>query len=362
MRVPTFIGRSILAWLALLPLYAAASPFSGLYVVGDSLSDQGNLFAATSVLGPTYGLPAIPASDHYFQGRFSNGEIYAGVLAGRLGLGLSNSLSGGNNFAFGGTRTDYNTVEVRPGEGVYPRGAYPWTLNLQRDAFSARVAISGVDRHALFVVFSGSNDVSDILRRRLNPATVIPNAVAGIRSVIEAFKAAGAETVLVPNLPDLGVVPRITQLEASNPGISALATALTRQYNLALDNMLSAESGIRIIRFDTFSFLDDVVAHPGNYGLLNATGPCFSGFVDPAPTGTVCATPDAYAFWDVEHPTRALHAALADKMFLAVSVPEPAESTLLVLGLVAMVLARVRPSLRGSLRRIQCRTRWSLPS
>ena len=352
MSVPSFIGRAILAWLALLPLgllplHAAASPFSGLYVLGDSLSDQGNLFAATSVLGLPLGLPAVPASDHYFEGRFSNGEIYAGVLATRLGLGLSNSLSGGNNFAFGGTRTDYNRVELPPaGEGVYPRGAYPRTLNLQRDAFSARAASAGVDPNALFVVFSGSNDVADILRRRMNPATVIPNTVAGIRNVIEAFKAAGALTALVPNLPDLGVVPAITQLEGLVPGISATATALTRQYNAALDNMLNAESGIRIIRFDTFSFLDDVVAHPANYGLLNATQPCFSGFVDPAPDATVCSTPDAYAFWDVEHPSRALHAALGNRMSLAVGVvPAPAPWNLLVLGLVAMVLARGRRSL-----------------
>ena len=346
MRVPSFIGRVILAWLALLPLHAAASPFSGIYVIGDSLSDQGNLFAATSVLGPPRGLPAIPASDHYFKGRFSNGEIYAGGLAERLGLGLSNSLAGGNNFAFGGTRTDYNVVEVPPGEGVYRRGAYPWTLNLQRDAFSTRAASIGVDPNALFVVFSGSNDVSDILRRRLSPATVIPNAVAGIRNVIEAFKVAGALTVLVPNLPDLGVVPRITELERFVPGISKTATALTRRYNLALDNMLDGESGIRIIRFDTFSFLDDVVAHPGNYGLLNAKDPCFSGFVVPDPGATVCASPDTYAFWDVEHPTRALHAALAYRMFLAVGgVPAPAPWSLLVLGLGAMVVARGRRSL-----------------
>ena len=129
-----------------------------MYVLGDSLSDQGNLFAATSVIGPPLGLPAIPADDHYFKGRFSNGEIYAGVLARKLGVTLAPSLAGGNNFAFGGARTNYNRVECRGAlTPCYPVGAYPWSLNLQREAFINRVAAKGADPSALYVVFSGSN-------------------------------------------------------------------------------------------------------------------------------------------------------------------------------------------------------------
>lgn len=341
-------GAALLLGLTCVPVPAAALSFSGLYVLGDSLADQGNLLAATAALGPTLGQPAVPDPAHYFQGRFSNGENYAGVLAQRLGTNLDNSLAGGNNFAFGGTRADYNVVEVAPGEGTYPRGAYPWTLNLQREAFNARAASTGVDPDALFVVFSGSNDVSDILRRRLNPATIIPDAIAAIRNVIEAFKAAGAQTVLVPNLPNLGVVPRITQFEAVAPGISATATALSRQYNAALATMLDQESGIRIVRFDTFAFLTDVVAHPASYGLSNATDFCYSGFVTPAPNTTECALPDSYAFWDIEHPSRVLHAALANQMFLTVSaVPVPPTWALFVLGATLLVARRRRRAARS---------------
>ena len=88
--------------------------FKHMVVLGDSLSDQGNLFFATSDLGQAFLLPPIPAADHYYMGRFSNGENYAGLLAQKLGITLTPSESGGSNYAFGGARTDYNRVEFRP--------------------------------------------------------------------------------------------------------------------------------------------------------------------------------------------------------------------------------------------------------
>ena len=59
----------------------ATVKFTHMFVLGDSLSDQGNLFFATSDLGVAVNLAPIPAADHYYMGRFSNGENYAGLLA-----------------------------------------------------------------------------------------------------------------------------------------------------------------------------------------------------------------------------------------------------------------------------------------
>jgi outer membrane lipase/esterase len=305
--------------------------FKHMFVLGDSLSDQGNLFFATSNLGPAFNLLPIPAADHYYRGRFSNGENYAGLLAQKLGFTLTPSELGGSNYAFGGSRTDYNRVEYRPGvpppppssgssssDGVYPIGAYPWSLDLQREAF-----LGDVKRHAdpkgLYVVFAGSNDLADALTAFVflhqDPTPTIAKAVQGIKNVITAFETAGARTVLVPNMPNLGVVPSVTRF---GPVVAGLATALSQQFNAALGAMLTAITDTNIIVFDTYSFLNSIVAHPGNYGLTNVTEPCYSGFVDPNPNGTVCAEPDKYAFWDIEHPTTRFHAILADELHASV--------------------------------------------
>jgi len=312
--------------LSVQPTFADSTTvkFKHMVVLGDSLSDQGNLFFATSDLGQAFLLPPIPAADHYYMGRFSNGENYAGLLAQKLGITLAPSESGGSNYAFGGARTDYNRVEFRPNvppplpNGVYPIAAYPWSLDLQREAF-----LDDATRHAdpkgLYVVFTGSNDLSDALTALLflhqDPTPTIAKAVQGIKNAITAFETAGAQTVLVLSIPNLGVVPSVTRF---GPTVSGIATALSQQFNAALAAMLTTVTGTNIILFDTYSFLNDVVAHPGDYGLSNVTQPCYSGYVDPNPNGTVCAEPDKYAFWDIEHPTTRFHSILADELYASV--------------------------------------------
>jgi phospholipase/lecithinase/hemolysin len=315
--------------VGLLLMLFGASAFAGeptvrfrhMFVLGDSLSDQGNLFSATSALADTFNLPPIPASDHYYRGRFSNGENYAGLLARKLGFTLTPSQLGGSNYAFGGARADYNRVEFRPGlppqlpNGPYPIGVYPWSLDGEREAFLASVRRAD-DPNGLYVVWSGSNDLSDALTAllflRQDPAPAIAKAVLAIRNAITAFQTAGARTVLVLNIPDLGVVPSVTQ---AGPAVAALATRLSQQFNAALDATLASITGVNIVVFDTYALLDDIVAHPGDYGLENVTQPCFSGYVEPDPTATVCADPDKYAFWDVEHPTTRFHAIIADELY-----------------------------------------------
>ncbi|CAG1022447.1 Lipase 1 [Methylococcales bacterium] len=322
MMIKTRLLKSLPALALLVPIAALANPcsntsFSNMYVIGDSLSDQGNLFQATTSL-TGYGSPA---EDHYFMGRFSNGKAYTDMLAEKLRICLTASSLGGTNFAYGGTRTNYNIVENPPTEGGFTPGLLPWTLNLQRQAFTDQTIN---DPHAFYIVFSGSNDISDLIGSTIAQGfeatkPFSDQAVQGIRESIQAFINAGARDILVPNLPDLGIVPRVVQGNPPNSTlVSETATALTTRYNQALNQMLDEvanDNNVNIIRFDTFSFLREVVGNPTAFGLSNSTEPCYTGYVAPAsPTDTVCDTPDSYVFWDNEHPTTAFHAIMASKI------------------------------------------------
>ena len=78
---------------------ASAQSYTRLVVFGDSLSDNGNLYAVT---GGTQ-----PLSPPYYQGRFSNGPVFTELLgfnAGRYTAGAP--VTGSVNYAFGGARTD----------------------------------------------------------------------------------------------------------------------------------------------------------------------------------------------------------------------------------------------------------------
>ncbi len=358
------VKGALLALVLANPFIASGAGFDNIYVIGDSLSDQGNLFHATESSG--FG---IPATDHYWEGRFANGEIWSGILASRMGITLEPSLflngtldyrcidegsDCGTNFADGGARTDYNRVEddnSKPlpvpylvHEGFFPEDAFPWTLEAQVAAFASRGA-TGPD--ALYVVFAGANDLSDLISMvatcysghavfcggRGDPAVTIPLVLGGINNAIATFVAAGARDILVPNIPNLGVIPAITPF---GQDFVALATGLSAQYNLALDGVLAGweAAGVNIIRFDSFSLLTEVVETPETFGFSNAEESCYDGFVVANPSATECDTPDSYVFWDVEHPTAAFHAFMAERVMGAIVVDILDDLELMVMELV----------------------------
>jgi phospholipase/lecithinase/hemolysin len=321
------------------PPAAVSALFTNVHVIGDSLSDQGNLFAATASLGG----PALPASDHYSSGRFSNGPAYTDYLAQRLQIPLQPSFQNGTNFAYGGARTTYNVVEQSVPGGIFPDAAFPWTLNSEVQAFRAR----GIhDPGALYIVWSGSNDIADLTRSGgANSGAVIGGLVTGILDAIDAFQDAGARRILVPNVPDLGLTPAF--FLNPNPNAAPAATFFSAQFNNALHAALASVTDVEIIELDTFSWLRDLVSNPGAFGLTNVTFPCYNGFVAPNPSGVECPNPDEFLFWDLVHPTTVVHSILAD-FALAAVLPLP--STLALLLLALLVLARVaapRPMARS---------------
>jgi len=322
-----------------------AASFSNIYVIGDSLSDQGNLRKATLIL--SNGNDERPASDHYFQGRFSNGEVYSELLAQQLGLSLTSSLEGGNNFAFGGTRSNYNRIEINAAtpfnfpDGIYAPDTFNWTLETQRQAFEAKNIF---DPNALFVVWSGSNDVGDWIGPTLashgafNISPFLSEAIQETKNVIDTYIDSGARTIIVPNIADLGLVPRVAALNP--PGsliVTETATALTQAYNIALNNLLDQYSDIDIIRFDIFNLLRDITEHPKTFGFTNAKSPCYTGFVIADTNGeeTVCNSEETYVFWDSEHPTTKFHDILAKQM-LTTLLPEPDSLLLFLFGLIVL--------------------------
>lgn len=242
-------------------------------------------------------------------------------------------------------RVTYNILAYKPQEILYlaervlgsQGGAFPrlpffaWTLDTQTQDFSTRVSFGSdprlVDPDALYVVFSGSNDLVDIIFMTavgiLNESDIsglfsrilygigTPGS-GGINGAIQAMVTAGAQDILVPNMPNLGVVPEFPAY-----GLEGLAQSLTEQYNAALNGLLvSWEGSVNIIPFNTFALTAAVAGDPEAFGFTNATEPCYTGWVAPVEGEWVseCMNPEQYVFWDKEHPTTAFHALMAQRM------------------------------------------------
>lgn len=340
----TRIGVVVLAALMSLPL--AARAYSTLYVLGDSLSDTGNLYAATSSPPLNAAFSAALPQSPYVAGRFSNGPVYAESLWSRLGFSgsLQPSYLGGTDYAVGGARSRYHSFDNAI-PGFNPVGGvssfYAFSLLGQRDALLASHA-GGLDPNALYTVWEGSNDVSDAIGLALTGKGALADALiaqsaADFTAVIADLVSAGAQHLLIPNIPNLGLVPEVVALGGA---AQYVASQLTLAYNLMIADSLAALSA-DIRRLDTYGILTALVDDPTAYGLpvgTNVDTACFTGFVGVA--GGVCSDPDSYVFWDKIHPSAAVHEVLGG--LAAQAVPEPASAVLAALALAALVLVRRR--------------------
>jgi hypothetical protein len=181
--------------------------YTDMVVFGDSLSDQGNIYLLTSASPFLPLVPPVEYSDGTSFGRFTNGRNYIDYLSASLGLSVTPSLAGGSNYATGGARTDSASL------GGFSIGNYG--LLDQRDSYFSSLGSAGIDPGALMVVWGGSNDVTDIIDKvnanpSYDPVPDVDKAIADIVDIISSLAAADAKNILVPNVPNLGLVPLIT--------------------------------------------------------------------------------------------------------------------------------------------------------
>lgn len=293
---------------------AAAEDYSRVVAFGDSLSDPGNAFVLTmNVSVPPFQL--IPDAPYARGGmHFSNGPTWVEQLARDLdaqrsaGPALRQPVVF-SNYAVGG-------ATARP--------AGPFDLATQVNLF-LRDFSGATPADALYVVYAGSNDVRDALAALATDPTgaesfaIIQGALAAVQDNLLRLQAAGARHFLVPNAPDLSLIPAV---RLQGPVAQAAARWLADSYNTALQGLLNglvAATGMEIRRLDVFALLDEVVAAPGVFGLSNVEQTCI------VPGTTVhpyCADPDQYLFWDGIHPTRAGHGILAERAEAALGIEQ----------------------------------------
>lgn len=284
--------------------------YSQLISFGDSLSDRGNVFLATSGASP-----AAP----YDNGQFSNGDVWTARVASALGVTSTASLSGGTNYAYGGART------FTGGGGLVP------TTQDQVNGYLASTS-NVADPNALYTIWTGGNDINGVLGG--DPLANFGTAATTVGTIAQALVDAGAQNILINNLPNLGLVPGVT---AAGAGAVAGATSFTTTFNGILAGAVAGVTGTAdIILLDAFSLTNAIVANPASYGLTNVTDRCLA-----ADDVTECANPDDYLFYDDLHPTAAGQQLIADAVLAVPSiaanaVPVPAALPLMLSALMGL--------------------------
>ncbi len=312
MKKASAILLAVLLHLGLLST-AGAAMFSNLYVFGDSLSDSGqfpDIFAGHLYLRATNRInPQDPDSPIGF--------VWPQYLSQLMNLGVllpSTPLIGGlpgTNYAVVMQRSqDILASITQPGGSVVTGGG----LTRTRDGYLVEHPLA--DPKALYVIWGGGDDVRDIRDARAaggSQAALIADAETAADNIVAgalALARAGANYILVPNLPDIGSIPESTFL-----GGGSLITAgndATRVFNQRLFLRLEL-SGANVVQVDVYTLFQELLSAPTLYGYSREdhrvvaydaaafTGiPCSEGIY-----GAHSASPDPskYIFFDGIHPS-----------------------------------------------------------
>ncbi len=314
---------------AALSTFAAPAPaFTQVILFGDSLSDTGNVRERTN--DESDGLVDYPSQTfNYSNGRFTNdnetdppSDTYLGVwheqLAQRF-LGLppaAHSLGGGTNYAFGGATTTNGTHdEVAVST---PFGDVTITIDDMGKQMDDYLASHTVDPAALYIVCGGGND----LRNDDSAANVTATATR-VTALVGRLVNAGAQYIMVPNVPPLGDIPRYSPDPVRLVSLNTASANYRMELNAHLDTLLAnlASQGITptVYRPDIWANTTRLFSLPSRFGFTNTSSSAQDGDVDP----------DAYAFWDDVHPTTAAHFQIAKLAHDSiVAPPAPASKAL----------------------------------
>ncbi|QGH61439.1 autotransporter outer membrane beta-barrel domain-containing protein [Serratia proteamaculans] len=332
---------AVLAVAILCSMTTSALAYDQLYVFGDSLSDTGN------------------------NGRFTYDSnkhlLYDEVLAQRIGAALVASDNDGDNYAAGG--------------GVVVPALNP-ADNTQDQVQSYLNRVNGrADGDGLYIHWIGGNDLA---AAALNPTTapgVAYNSAAAAAAQVHSLLNAGAGTVIVPTVPNIGSTPQLmeliiqqaltpvqnaavqaayatlnslatpdndsrtqaihqaltaaaaqgstipqaqqaiaAQLIAAFDNLSAQAGQLTDFYNQNEDRLLAQGSG-NIVRVDVNKLFSEAIANPAQFGFTNTAGMA----CPPGVSSAVCSSAmpgfdssQSYLFADHFHPSPQAHQLIAD--------------------------------------------------
>lgn len=316
----------------------AASPFDEMVVFGDSLSDSGQFPDAGGPIHPTLG---VPASGLRFTNRLDGAGTatdLVGVqrLSAKLGLGylaastpyLPSPVTGypaGTNYAVGGYTSAQIKASITDADGsvVFNPAAGPAKV---RDGYLAEYGQARAS--TLYYVNGGGNDVLGITNPTdPNNAVNIVTAANTLVEGINALDAAGAQYIMVSNLPDVGRTPA-----GIGSGAQPLWTPLSALYNDTLYAGLR-NSNANVIPVDARGLVEEIIASPAEFGfvadanVLRAT--CYDG------SGGSClenpqygmqqagnGDPSKLLFNDGVHPTAMAQQIVADYMFSLIRAPQ----------------------------------------
>jgi len=263
-----------------------------MYVFGDSLS------AITGSDSMQYPPPPGTTASNYWNGRFSNGQVWVEYLAALQGIPADTN----DNFSYFGDTSELVYDNITDGN-YFPPPDISTSLYILWPACSDAFTLS---------IFEYTNSWEE----------GITTAMLDISNSVNVLYAQGVRTLIVPNSVDITKVPfftyTATNLLTADTNLLAQIIANTSSqlalYNAALASTLGhlrvQYPGLTLYTPDFFSQFGFLLSHPGVYGVTKTT---VDALEDPALSDKSFTGPGAnYMYWDYLHPTTRVHEAVAN--------------------------------------------------
>ncbi|XWS18927.1 hypothetical protein CRYUN_Cryun32bG0087000 [Craigia yunnanensis] len=313
---------------------------------GDSVVDVGNNNYLPTIFKANYPPYGRDFVNHEPTGRFCNGKLATDITAETLGFTtyppayLSPEASGKNlligaNFASAGSGYDDKAAMINHAITLTQQVEYfkEYQTKLAEVAGSSKSA--SIIKDALYVLSAGSGDflqnyyVNPLLNHAYTPdqygSFLIDDAFT---SFVENLYGLGARKIGATSLPPLGCVPLARTLfgyheKGCVSRFNTDAQQFNKKLNSAATNLQKQLPDLKIVVFDIFKSLNDIVKSPSDYGFVEAArGCCGTGTVEttvllcnPKTPGT-CSNATQYVFWDSVHPSQAANQVLADALIV----------------------------------------------
>ncbi|KAJ8755863.1 hypothetical protein K2173_024408 [Erythroxylum novogranatense] len=313
---------------------------------GDSAVDVGNNDHLPTIYKANYPPYGRDFVNHQPTGRFCNGKLATDITAETLGFKtyppayLSPQASGKNlligaNFASAASGYDEKAAIVNH--------AIPLSQQLQyfKEYQSKLAQVAGSNRSAsiikgaLYVLSAGSSDfvqnyyVNPLINKLYTADQYGSYLVGSFQSFVKTLYGLGVRKLGVTSLPPLGCLPATRTLFGFHESgcvssINSDAQQFNKKISSAAANLQKQLSGLKIVVFDIYKPLLDLVQSPSNQGFAEARrGCCGTGTVEttillcnPKSPGT-CPNATQYVFWDSVHPSQAANQVLADSLISA---------------------------------------------
>ncbi|KAI0504336.1 hypothetical protein KFK09_015288 [Dendrobium nobile] len=316
-------------------------------IFGDSVVDTGNnnyLLTLVKSNFPPYGRD-FATTRGAPTGRFCNGKLATDFTVENLGFStyppayLSREATGKNlltgaNFASASSGYLDRTANLYHAISLTQQLEYYKEYQSKVESIvGGRAKAAGIFSGAINILSAGSSDyvqnyyINPLINEAYTPDQFANLLVLSFGSFVQNMYGLGARRIGVTSLPPIGCLPAAITLfgGGSNSCVDRLnndAVAFNKKVSAAAETLKKSHSDLKLVIFDVYNPLLDLIKNPGNNGFFEArkaccgTGTIETSLLCNARSPGTCSNATGYVFWDSFHPSEAANKILADALLL----------------------------------------------